>query len=64
MKRSVKWKTVVLALSLMPILGTTCSTAFRDAIQSGALDFVSGSVSEILARTLPVADVVAPALAE
>ena len=64
MRPSVKWKTVLLALSLMPILGATCSTAFRDAIQSGALDFVSGTVSEILNRTLPVADTVAPATSE
>jgi hypothetical protein len=64
MRSSVKWKTVLLALSMMPILGTTCSTAFRDAIQSGALDFVSGTVSEILDRTLPVAETVVPAAKE
>jgi hypothetical protein len=64
MKPPLKWKKLLLVLSLLPLLGTTCSTAFRDAIQSGALDFVSGTVSEILGRTLPVADTVAPATSE
>ncbi len=64
MKRSWRWECLVGALSTFPLLGATCATAARDAIKSGALDFITGTVTEVLARTVPVADAVAPVAAE
>ncbi len=64
MQRSWRWKCLVAALSTFPVLGATCATAVQDAIESGALDFVTGTVTEVLTRTVPVADTVAPVAEE
>ena len=64
MQRSWRWKCLVATLSTIPLLGATCATAVRDAIESGALDFVTGTVTEVLTRTVPVADTVVPVAEE
>ena len=61
MKNAAKWKWLLISTGLFPLLELGCSTTLRDALVSGAFDFVSGSVTDLLTRLLPVVDAVAPA---
>jgi hypothetical protein len=61
MINTAKWKHLILAASLLPLLANGCATTFRDAVWSGAIDFVSGSVTAILEALLPIARVLTPA---
>ena len=61
MRNTTKWKWLLISTGLFPLLGVGCSTTLRDALASGAFDFVASSVTELLERLLPVVDAVAPA---
>jgi hypothetical protein len=61
MKTSAKWKCLIMAVILLPLYAASCSTDFRDAVVGGALDFVSGSVTELLGRLIPVVSAIPPA---
>lgn len=44
------WKRwALLVTAFLPLWGGSCATDLRDAVYGGALDFVSGSMTELLA---------------
>lgn len=52
------WKRwALLATAFLPLFGGSCATDLRDAVYGGALDFVSGSMTELLAALLPIVQV-------
>ena len=61
MTSAAKWKYLLLCVGFLPLLDVGCSTTLRDAVTSGAFDFVAGSVTQLLEQLLPIADAVAPA---
>ncbi len=57
MTRKTKWQVLMAATALVPLLGWSgCSTDFRDALQGGVLDFISGTITALLSSLLPVAE--------
>ena len=61
MRTTTKSLWLLISTGLLPLIGLGCSTELRDALAAGAFDFVSGSVTELLTRLLPVVDTIAPA---
>jgi hypothetical protein len=56
MRRVKKWYRVTIAVTLVSLFSWTCGTDFRDALITGAFDFVSGTVtSALFAATTPPA---------
>ena len=53
-----RWKECLLALSAMgpTLLGVSCSADMRDAALGGALDFVSGTITDGLTALVPLAE--------
>jgi hypothetical protein len=58
---TARWTRLTAAALLLPLCATGCSATVRDALWAGAFDFVAGTVTELLFRLLPIADVVVPA---
>ncbi|MGD8452739.1 MAG: hypothetical protein PVJ57_13045 [Phycisphaerae bacterium] len=55
MSRWFQWTRLIAAASLIPLLGGTCSTDFRDALYGGMLDFVTDATGEMLANLIALA---------
>jgi hypothetical protein len=60
-RNSPKWTWLLTGALLFPFCAVGCSMTFRDAVAAGAFDFVAGTVTDLLARLLPIAEAVAPA---
>ncbi len=56
MKHTAKWKCLIIAASLFPLFGWSCSTDLRDAALAGLLDYVSGTVTDSLTALVPIVD--------
>jgi hypothetical protein len=61
MTTAAKWKWLILTTCLFPMLAASCSMTLRDAVLSGGIDFVSGTVTAALEALLPIARVLQPA---
>jgi hypothetical protein len=52
MKIRHRWVVLIMCCGTT-LLGSSCATDIRDAIVSGALDFVSGNTSSLLSSLFP-----------
>lgn len=54
MTTAAKWKWLILTTCLFPTLAAGCSLTLRDAVLSGAIDFISSTVTAALQALLPI----------
>ena len=62
MTRVFGCKRLMAALLALPLMSWGCSASdVRDALVAGAMDFVSGTISDTLTALLPIADTISGA---
>lgn len=52
MKLTRKCLALVVAAGFLPVLGLSCAALVRDAVLAGAMDFVTGTVTDALANAV------------